>query len=119
MPAAIAALVQERALAIFPEGRINSDGKLGTLKSGAARIALGASKQLDGKEPVYLLTAQIHYNKRHVPSAQGGYGKMAFHWRGGAVVTIGIAKEVSEFKTENPAIISEWLRESFASARQN
>ncbi|MDP3506691.1 MAG: lysophospholipid acyltransferase family protein [Candidatus Melainabacteria bacterium] len=119
MPAAIAALVQERALAIFPEGRINSDGILGTLKSGAPRIALGASKQLDGKEPVYLLTAQIHYNKRHVPSAQGGYGKMAFHWRGGAVVTIGTAKEVSEFETENPAVIIEWLRESFASARQN
>lgn len=119
IPAAIDALVQERALAIFPEGRINPDGILGTLKSGAARIALGTNKQLNGKEPVYLLTAQIYYHKRHVPSAEGGYGDMAFRWRGGAVVTIGIAKEISEFGTKNPAIITNWLRESFNSAQSN
>lgn len=45
LTASVAALVQGRAITIFPEGKSHSEPQLAELKTGAARIALEATRQ--------------------------------------------------------------------------
>ncbi len=55
-------LAQGEALLIFPEGQSHSDPKLRPLKTGAARIALGA--QAAGAQPPILLPAGLTFTER-------------------------------------------------------
>ena len=69
------ALASGRALAIFPEGRSHSDPHLGDLKTGAARMALGAGI------PVQVVAVGLTY-------AQKGRFRSAVHVEVGACLTI-------------------------------
>lgn len=82
-------LAKGKALVIFPEGRINSDGGYSEFKKGAAWIAMGAWDKIGRSEPVSIVPLHICYSKRDPDSAQGGFGKMGLKWRGGAEITVG------------------------------
>lgn len=58
LEAAAQALVQGRAITLFPEGRSHSEPQLGELKTGAARIALRAVKQ---GAPVQIVPVGLTY----------------------------------------------------------
>ena len=62
------ALHDEQLLCIFPEGITVDDPRIAAIKTGSARIALGA--RADGVEGITLLSAGIHYqNKAALRSA--------------------------------------------------
>jgi 1-acyl-sn-glycerol-3-phosphate acyltransferase len=111
----ISALVEEHALVLFPEGKINSDGSLSTFKTGPFRIALGAQERLKQSGAVYIVPIQICYARRHEESAQGGYERMALHWRGGVQVNIGQAIDVREIAELTPAEASALIRQKVLS----
>src|SRR5437667_5549695 len=54
-----AVLARGGAIAIFPEGASHSDPKLRPLKTGAARIALGAAAALAGSSPIRIVPAGL------------------------------------------------------------
>src|SRR5439155_6402376 len=54
------------AIAIFPEGTSHSDPKLRPLKTGAARIALGAAAALPGAVPIQIVPAGLYYRAKRV-----------------------------------------------------
>src|SRR3989442_1946858 len=49
------------AIALFPEGTSHSDPKLRPLKTGAARIALGAAAALPAAAPLSIVPAGVYY----------------------------------------------------------
>ena len=51
-------------IGIFPEGASHSDPKLRPLKTGAARIALGAAAALGGVTPVRIVPAGLYYRAK-------------------------------------------------------
>lgn len=51
------------AIAIFPEGTTHSDSKLRPLKTGAARIALGAAAHAQGR-PISIIPAGLYYTNK-------------------------------------------------------
>ncbi|TND07500.1 MAG: hypothetical protein FD123_3210 [Bacteroidetes bacterium] len=53
------------AILIFPEGISITERKLRELKTGAARIALGAAKKYDYKLDVHIVTVGLNYNNPH------------------------------------------------------
>ncbi len=57
------ALVQGRAITLFPEGKSHSEPSLAELKTGAARIALGAAKQ---GAPVRIVPVGLTYADKHL-----------------------------------------------------
>lgn len=108
---AIELIKQGGTMMIFPEGQINSDGAYSKFKTGAARIALGAYEALGKTEPVHIVPMHLCYRRRHIASAQGGYGKMGLKWRGGVVLTLGpaiITTEDEDRKTLT-ARLEEWV----------
>src|SRR5438105_10853997 len=52
------------AIALFPEGKSHSDPKLRPLKTGAARIALGAAAGLTGPAPIRIVPAGLYYRAK-------------------------------------------------------
>jgi 1-acyl-sn-glycerol-3-phosphate acyltransferase len=52
------------AIAIFPEGTSHSDPKLRPLKTGAARIALGAAAALPAEAPIQIVPAGLYYRAK-------------------------------------------------------
>jgi glycerol-3-phosphate O-acyltransferase / dihydroxyacetone phosphate acyltransferase len=81
LDAARAALVEGRAITLFPEGRSHSEPSLGELKTGAARIALGAARQ---GTPVRIVPVGFTYEEKHA-------------FRSEALVEVGPAIEVLPF----------------------
>nr|WP_216619904.1 lysophospholipid acyltransferase family protein [Myxococcus xanthus] len=63
LDAAKGALVQGRAITIFPEGKSHSEPGLAELKTGAARIALSAAK---AGAPVRIVPVGLTYAEKHV-----------------------------------------------------
>jgi len=59
-------LAQQRKLVIFPEGKINRDGKLSKLKPGVARMALKAAEKAPGKD-VAIVPVGITYSHPNQP----------------------------------------------------
>ena len=60
--AAIAVLQQGESLALFPEGKMHADPNLGEIKTGAARLALGAYES--GTSGMRIVPAGIHFEDR-------------------------------------------------------
>lgn len=79
-------LEQGEMLTIFPEGNIFRDGKLQTLKSGLARLALQAEANQPGLE-VKVVPIHLHYSQPSVP------------WRTAVEIEIGQPLTVSHYKT--------------------
>src|SRR4029077_3893194 len=52
------------ALALFPEGVSHSDPQLRPLKTGAARIALSAEAEHDGRLGAVLVPVGLHYDRK-------------------------------------------------------
>ena len=63
LDAAAQALVQGRAITLFPEGKSHSDPQLAELKTGAARIALKAVRQ---GAPVKVVPVGLTYEEKHL-----------------------------------------------------
>ena len=59
-----AVLARGGAIAICPEGKSHSDPKLRPLKTGAARIALGAAAALAGPTPIRIVPAGLYYRAK-------------------------------------------------------
>src|SRR5216117_1508859 len=59
-----AVLARGGAIALFPEGASHSDPKLRPLKTGAARIALGAAAALAGPTPIRIVPAGLYYRAK-------------------------------------------------------
>ena len=57
-------LAQGGAIAIFPEGTTHSDPRLRPLRTGAARIVLGAAAALSGSEPIQIVPASLYYRAK-------------------------------------------------------
>src|SRR5881296_2744078 len=57
-------LARGGAIAIFPEGTSHSDPKLRPLKTGAARIALGAAAGLAESSPIRIVPAGLYYRAK-------------------------------------------------------
>jgi 1-acyl-sn-glycerol-3-phosphate acyltransferase len=62
--AARGVLVRGGAIALFPEGTSHSDPKLKPLKTGAARIALGAAAALPQDLPLTIVPAGLYYRAK-------------------------------------------------------
>lgn len=63
LDAARAALLQGRAITIFPEGKSHSEPMLAELKTGAARIALGAARE---GAPVRVIPVGFTYGEKNL-----------------------------------------------------
>jgi 1-acyl-sn-glycerol-3-phosphate acyltransferase len=59
-----AALAQGEALALFPEGVSHSDPQLRPLKTGAARIALSAEAEHDGRLDLTVVPIGLYYERK-------------------------------------------------------
>ncbi|MDC0709764.1 lysophospholipid acyltransferase family protein [Stigmatella sp. ncwal1] len=81
LDAAREALLQGRAITLFPEGRSHSEPSLAELKTGAARIALGAARQ---GAPVRIIPVGFTYEEKDV-------------FRSEAFVEVGTAIDVRSF----------------------
>jgi 1-acyl-sn-glycerol-3-phosphate acyltransferase len=62
--AARAVLARSGAIGIFPEGTSHSDSRLRPLKTGAARIALGAAAALGDAPPLAIVPAGLYYRAK-------------------------------------------------------
>lgn len=87
LEAAKGALVQGRAITIFPEGKSHSEPGLAELKTGAARIALNAAKE---GAPVRIVPVGLTYAEKHV-----------FHSE--VLIDVGPAIDVKSFLPADPA----------------
>ncbi|MEX2281739.1 MAG: 1-acyl-sn-glycerol-3-phosphate acyltransferase [Gemmatimonadota bacterium] len=83
---AIEALVQGDAVQIFPEGISHSEPSMVPLRTGAARIALGAEAAADWKLGLAIVPVGITYRRKSL-------------FRGHALVVIGQAFTISDLKT--------------------
>jgi 1-acyl-sn-glycerol-3-phosphate acyltransferase len=81
LEAARTALVQGRAITIFPEGKSHSEPMLAELKTGAARIALGAVRE---GAPVRIIPVGFTYAEKHL-------------FRSSVLIEVGPAIEVTPF----------------------
>ncbi|WP_224366847.1 lysophospholipid acyltransferase family protein [Hyalangium versicolor] len=91
LEAARTALVQGRAITIFPEGRSHSEPMLGELKTGTARIALGAARE---GAPVRIVPVGFTYGEKNV-------------FRSTVLIEVGPAIEVMPFLTKQGATEAE------------
>ncbi|MBN1209286.1 MAG: 1-acyl-sn-glycerol-3-phosphate acyltransferase [Myxococcaceae bacterium] len=81
LEAARAALMQGRAITIFPEGKSHSEPMLAELKTGAARIALGAARE---GAPVRIVPVGFTYSEKNL-------------FRSTVLIEVGQAIEVAPF----------------------
>ncbi|WP_224244001.1 lysophospholipid acyltransferase family protein [Hyalangium gracile] len=81
LDAARAALVKGRAITIFPEGKSHSEPTLAELKTGTARIALGAARE---GAPVRIVPVGFTYGEKNV-------------FRSTVLIEVGPAIEVTPF----------------------
>ncbi len=81
LEAARTALVKGRAITIFPEGRSHSEPMLAELKTGAARIALGAARE---GSPVRIVPVGFTYGEKNA-------------FRSEVLIEVGAAIEVAPF----------------------
>jgi len=81
LEAARTALVQGRAITIFPEGKSHSEPMLAELKTGAARIALGAARE---GAPVRIIPVGFTYAEKNL-------------FRSSVLIEVGPAIEVAPF----------------------
>ena len=63
-----AALAEGAAVGIFPEGTSHSGSRLGPLKTGAARIALGAAQRIGGSFPI--IAVGLVFRDRNSPRSE-------------------------------------------------
>jgi glycerol-3-phosphate O-acyltransferase / dihydroxyacetone phosphate acyltransferase len=87
LDAARAALVRGRAITIFPEGKSHSEPMLAELKTGAARIALGAVRE---GAPVRIVPVGFTYGEKHA-------------FRSAVLIEVGPAIEVTPFLPQQGA----------------
>ncbi len=87
LEAARTALVQGRAITIFPEGKSHSEPMLAELKTGAARIALGAARE---GSPVRIVPVGFTYGEKNL-------------FRSTVLIEVGPAIEVQPFLPEQGA----------------
>nr|WP_217445941.1 lysophospholipid acyltransferase family protein [Myxococcus sp. CA040A] len=87
LDAAKGALVQGRAITIFPEGKSHSEPGLAELKTGASRIALSAAKE---GAPVRIVPVGLTYAEKHV-------------FRSEVLIDVGPAIEVATFLSADAA----------------
>ena len=62
---AIAALRRGDAVQIYPEGKSHSEPSLAEMRTGAARIALGAEQQSDWKLGLHIVPIGLTYRQKH------------------------------------------------------
>jgi glycerol-3-phosphate O-acyltransferase / dihydroxyacetone phosphate acyltransferase len=86
LEAARGALVAGRAITLFPEGKSHSEPSLAELKTGAARIALGAARE---GAPVRIVPVGLTYADKHL-----------FHSE--VLIEVGAPIEVEELLPESP-----------------
>ncbi|WNG34540.1 acyltransferase [Archangium violaceum] len=94
LDAARGALVQGRAITLFPEGKSHSEPSLAELKTGAARIALGAAKQ---GAAVRIVPVGLTYADKHL-----------FHSE--VLIEMGVPIEVKDFLPADAASETESVR---------
>src|SRR2546425_2717721 len=70
-----AVLASGGAIGIFPEGASHSEAKLRPLKTGAARIALGAAAALPTDARMQIVPAGLYYRAKRVRSEERRVGK--------------------------------------------
>jgi 1-acyl-sn-glycerol-3-phosphate acyltransferase len=87
LDAAKGALVQGRAITIFPEGKSHSEPSLAELKTGAARIALSAAKE---GAPVRIVPVGLTYEDKHL-------------FRSEVLIEVGAPIEVKDFLSASPS----------------
>jgi 1-acyl-sn-glycerol-3-phosphate acyltransferase len=112
---AIDALVNERCLVIFPEGKISESGQYLPFKTGSARIAIAACERLGHQAKVGIVPINICYHQRDNATAGAGYGKIGFKWRYGATVTIGEPIYVHEVQPLTPKKVTQVVRAAIVS----
>jgi len=86
LDAAAGALIDGRAITIFPEGRSHSEPQLAELKTGAARIAFKAAR---GGAPVTIIPVGLTYAEKHL-------------FRSEVLIDVGEPIEVKEFLPAAP-----------------
>lgn len=94
LDAAKGALVQGRAITIFPEGKSHSEPGLAELKTGASRIALSAAKE---GAPVRIVPVGLTYAEKHV-------------FRSEVLIDVGPAIDVATFLPADAASEPEAVR---------
>ncbi len=94
---AIEALRQGDAVQIFPEGRSHSEPGLIELRTGAARIALGAEAQSDWRLGLAIVPVGITYRRKWL-------------FRGHALVTIGQPFAITDLRAEYERAEQECVR---------
>lgn len=94
LDAAKGALVQGRAITIFPEGKSHSEPGLAELKTGASRIALSAAKE---GAPVRIVPVGLTYAEKHV-------------FRSEVLIDVGPAIDVAAFLPADAASEPESVR---------
>ncbi|MCP3164420.1 lysophospholipid acyltransferase family protein [Myxococcus qinghaiensis] len=94
LDAAKGALVQGRAITIFPEGKSHSEPGLAELKTGASRIALSAAKE---GAPVRIVPVGLTYAEKHV-------------FRSEVLIDVGPAIDVAAFLPADAASEPEAVR---------
>jgi 1-acyl-sn-glycerol-3-phosphate acyltransferase len=87
LEAAKGALVKGRAITIFPEGKSHSEPALAELKTGAARIALGAAKE---GAAVRIVPVGLTYEDKHL-------------FRSEVLIEVGTPIEVKDFLPATPS----------------
>jgi 1-acyl-sn-glycerol-3-phosphate acyltransferase len=95
LEAARGALVQGRAITIFPEGKSHSEPALAELKTGAARIALGAARE---GAAVRIVPVGLTYAEKHV-------------FRSEVLIDVGAPIEVAPFLPRSPEAEPEMVRQ--------
>ncbi len=100
LTAAAQALVQQRAITIFPEGKSHSEPQLAALKTGCARIALDAQSQ--GAQ-VTIVPIGLTYEAKQL-------------FRSGIHVEVGAPVSVAEFAARGPEVAVRELTQTVSDA---
>lgn len=108
---AIEVLASGDPLFMFPEGKISKNGVLQALKTGAARIAIGAWEKLRYQSPVGIVPIYIHYHSRHDESSNIDFLSMGLMWRGGVTVVVGAPIYMHQLQSPDKDLLTAILEE--------